>query len=340
MAAGLTLVTGGTGFLGRHVLDRLRERQTGPIRVLTTRAPDWLRAMRGVEFVEGSILDPAACSAAAAHAVSIIHLAGMVSRDPDDAVKMYELHLTGTRRLIEAAKGAGAKRLVLVSSSGTYAVSESADDLPDETTIRPLALITKWPYYLSKYYEERTAKDLCDRYAIELVTVHPSLVLGPGDDRLSSTVDIQRFLDGHMPLMPPGGLNFVDARDAAATIVTAIDKGRQGEAYLAGAENWTCRKFFERVGDMAKKPAPLVTASARVMRAAGVTLDFAYRKILGRTPPVDKASAAYGTYFWYFDDAKARRELGHIHREPAETIHDTVAYLTRGSRTAAAGRAW
>lgn len=340
MAAGLTLVTGGTGFLGRHVLDRLRERQTGPIRVLTTRAPDWLRAMRGVEFVEGSILDPAACSAAAAHAVSIIHLAGMVSRDPDDAVRMYELHLTGTRRLIEAAKAAGAKRLVLVSSSGTLAVSESADDRPDETAIRPLALITKWPYYLSKYYEERTAKDLCDRYAIELVVIHPSLVLGPGDDRLSSTVDIQRFLDGNMPLMPPGGLNFIDARDAAATIVTAIDKGRQGEAYLAGAENWTCRKFFERVGDMAKKPAPLVTAGAKVMRAAGAAADWGYRKVLGRTPPVDKLSAAYGTYFWYFDDAKARRELGHVHREPAETIHDTVAYLTRGSRAAAAGRAW
>ncbi len=340
MAAGLTLITGGTGFLGRHVLDRLRERQSGPIRVLTTRAPDWLRAMRGVEFVEGSILDPAACAAAAAHAVSIIHLAGLVSRDPDDAVKMYDLHLQGTRRLVEAAKSAGVKRLVLVSSSGTIAVSEDPAAFPDETAIRPLALITKWPYYLSKYYEERSARDLCDRYAIELVTVHPSLVLGPGDDRLSSSIDVQRFLDGKMPLMPPGGLNFVDARDAAATIVTALDQGRQGAAYLAGGENWSCRKFFERVGDMAKKPAPLITANAKFMRVAGAAGDWAYRKLLGRTPPVDRTSAELGTYFWYLDDARARRELGHVHRDPAETIHDTVAYLVRGARTPAAARAW
>lgn len=334
-------MTGGTGFLGRHLVERLAE--TGaPPRVLSTRPPAWMAAL-GCDVVEGSITDAAVLAKAVKGATDVYHLAGTVSRDPDEAKDMYEVHVEGTRRLCEAAKAAGVRRIVLCSSSGTLAVTEDGETVPDETAAPPLEIISKWPYYLSKLYQERAARDACQAGGPELVIVHPTLVLGPGDERLSSTVDVQRFLDGKMPVLPPGGVNFVDARDVAAGLMAAMDGGRPGEHYLLGGPNWTFKRFFDRVADLADKRTPVLTAPARAMRIGGAVMDFAFRKV-GRTPPVDKTSAELGTYFWYADDAKARAELKWNPRDANETLHDTVSWLKHGGRggrqgAAASGRA-
>lgn len=322
-------MTGGTGFLGRHLVERLAAAGAPP-RVLSTRPPAWLAAL-GCEVVEGSVTDAAVLAQAVKGISDVYHLAGTVSREPDDAHRMYEIHVEGTRLLCEAAKAAGARRVVLCSSSGTIAVTEHGGTNPDETAEPPLAIISKWPYYLSKLYQERAARDACKAGGPELVIVQPSLVLGPGDERLSSTVDVQRFLDGKMPVLPPGGVNFVDARDAAAGLMAAMDRGTPGERYLLGGPNWTFKRFFERVADLADKRAPVLTAPAAAMRMGGAVMDFAWRKA-GRTPPVDKVSAEMGTYFWYLDDAKARRDLGWAPRDANETLNDTVSWLKHGGR--------
>ncbi len=324
---GPVLVTGGTGFLGRHLLEALAA--GGPaVRVLSTRPPRWLRES-GVEVVEGSVLDPAVLARACDGVRACYHLAGLVSRDPDDQARMYEVHVEGTRRLIAAARESGLRRLVLCSTSGTIAVTRDGREVPDETHPVPLDIIGAWPYYLSKLYQERTAREGCAAAGIELVLLHPSLTLGPGDERESSTMDVRRLLDRQMPAMPPGGLSFVDVRDVAAMLVAAMDRGRPGESYLLGAANWTCRKFFERVADLGGVRAPLVTLEKRLFRWGGAAVDAAYRHV-GRTPPVDRASAEMGTYFWYLDAAKAVRELGFAPRDPSRTLADTVAFLRHG----------
>jgi dihydroflavonol-4-reductase len=330
MAGGVTLVTGGTGFLGRHLLRALATAGSGgTIRVLTTRAPQWLKEA-GAEICEGSIMDPAVLARACAGVETIYHLAGLVSRDPDDQARMYEIHVEGTRRLCAAAQDAGVRRMVLCSSSGTIAVTKDGKHVPDETHPVPLDLIASWPYYLSKLYQERTARGACAAAGIELVIVHPSLTLGPGDERMSSSIDVQRLLDRLMPAMPPGGLSFVDVRDVAATLPAAMAHGRPGESYLLGGANWTCRKFFERVADLAGVKAPLLTGEKHLFRWGGAALDAAYRHF-GRRPPVDRASAEMGTYFWYVDASKAIRELGFVARDPSQTLADTIASLRHGT---------
>ena len=87
----------------------------------------------------------------------IYHLAGKVSREREDAREMYELHVEGTRLLCDAAKTAGVKTIVLASTSGTIAVTEDGDVVPDETYPPPLDIISRWPYYASKTYQEMAA---------------------------------------------------------------------------------------------------------------------------------------------------------------------------------------
>jgi dihydroflavonol-4-reductase len=206
----------------------------------------------GVEVVVGSILNPADVARVLEGVTHVYHLAGFVSRKPADGHRMFQIHVQGTRLLCEAALQAGVKRILMVSTSGTVAVSKRADEMPDEDSPTPLELVSRWPYYSSKLYQEQTARRICaDR--IELVMVNPSLLLGPGDVRMGSTRDVLSFLAGDVKLVPSGGINFVDARDVAAIIPVAMDKGRPGERYLLGGHNMSFAEYFDRIERASKE---------------------------------------------------------------------------------------
>src|SRR5947209_20532834 len=91
----LTLVTGGTGLLGSHLVRLLVAEGVKPLRVLSTSAPAWLEEL-GVEAVEGSITSPEAVARAVEGAAEVYHLAGRVSREPSGAHEIYRLHVEGT----------------------------------------------------------------------------------------------------------------------------------------------------------------------------------------------------------------------------------------------------
>src|SRR5918999_1677650 len=139
-----TLITGGTGFLGAHLVHQLIEEGAKDIRVMATSIPDWLVDL-GVETFAGSITNADDNKRAVEGISDIYHLAGKVSREKKDAREMYEVHVEGTRLLCDAAKAAGVKTIVLASTSGTIAVTKEGDTVPDETYTLPLDIISRWP---------------------------------------------------------------------------------------------------------------------------------------------------------------------------------------------------
>src|SRR5687768_17636999 len=132
-----TLITGGTGFLGAHLVHQLIEEGAKDIRVMATSIPDWLVDL-GVETFAGSITNAEDTKRAVEGISEIYHLAGKVSREREDARAMYDVHVEGTRLLCDAAKAAGVKTIVLASTSGTIAVTKDGDTVPDETFTQPL----------------------------------------------------------------------------------------------------------------------------------------------------------------------------------------------------------
>lgn len=331
------LVTGGTGFLGRHLVDALQHAGYA-VRALCRSEDADLRA-KGVEVVRGDVTDRGTLAAAMKNVRYVVHAAGAVSRDEGSQGRawMMRVHVEGTRYVVEEACNAGVERLVHISTSGTVAVGEDPDMVYHEDDPPPLQTIHRWPYYLSKFLAERAAHDAI-RLAgtdakTELVTLNPSLALGPGDRRRSSTQDVQRYLDRQIPVIPSGGLSFVDVRDVAAAAVAALTKGTPGERYLLGALNCTCEDFFARVGEVSGVAGPALPVKVpRRLATFGVSLLERAANLVGATPSVTTTEADMAAHFWYVDSRKAEEELGFHPRPPMDTLLDTVRDLRAQNR--------
>lgn len=317
------LVTGGTGFLGEHVVQRLVD-AGHTVRVLARSSSPALAAMP-VDMVRGDVLAGDALARALDGCEAVFHLAGMVSRDADAGQRMMRLHVDGTRRVLEHMRDVGAGRMVLASTSGTVAVSDEKEVL-DERAGYATELVAGWPYYASKIYQEKLAFSMGPELGIEVVAVNPSLLLGPGDRRLSSTTDVLRFLRKQIPVVPDGGVSFVDVRDAAAAMVAALERGRSGERYLLGGPNWTTAEFLGRLGRAAKMSPPRLRLPPRLARWGASVVEHVYRT-WDREPPLDRISVEMSQHYWWLDPSKAERELGFEARDPGLTLADTIKYL-------------
>jgi dihydroflavonol-4-reductase len=191
--------------------------------------------------------------------------------------------------------------------------------------------VAGWPYYLSKIYQEKTALRIHRDTGLPVVVLNPSLLLGPGDARLSSTDVVFKFLEKRIPAMPSGGLSFVDVRDAARAFAAALAKGRPGERYLLGGANMTFRDFFARLERLTGVAAPRL-ALPRELNVAGARLLERFHAWRGTEAPLDPRSTEMGEHFWYCDSSKAGAELGFTARDPQETLFDTVRWLEAHAR--------
>ena len=322
------LVTGASGFLGSALLPILAG-AGHRVRALQRSDAAGARAL-GAEVVRGSVTDGEVVRAALEGVDAVYHLAGRVDFDPAEPRALYDLHVGGTRTLLEACAAAGVKRVILASTSGTIAVSREARSATEDDD-PPIALVAGWPYYLSKIYAENAALRIHRDTGLPVVVLNPSLLLGPGDERLSSTDVVWKFLERRIPSLPGGGLSFVDVRDAAAAFASALERGQPGQRYLLGGANMTFAEFLGRLGRISNVDAPWLRLPGPVT-VAGSRLLERWHAWRGSETPLDPRSTEMGERFWYVDASRAERELGFTARDPQETLHDTVRWLRENVR--------
>lgn len=316
-------VAGATGFLGSHLVRLLKEEGHSVIAV----------SRRGGEVAEIPVrpldlLDTAAVAESARGVDGAFLASGKVSRDKALAEVLHRDNVLAARSALAGLRRAGVRRVVVASTSGTIAVSTDPKAIPDETARAPLELIARWPYYRSKLYAEREALQANAPPDFEVVIVNPSLLLGPGDLRESSTGDVRRFLQRALPAIGAGGIAFVDVRDAARGMLLAFERGRPGERYLLNAKNLTLAAFCARLERISGVRAPMLQLPR--FRPIATQLGRLYTsavRAIGGEPPVDETTLEMAQYYWYCDSSKAERELGFVARDPGETLRETIEDL-------------
>lgn len=343
MAGGLTttkhgvsryLVTGATGFLGRHVVRTLLDKGHGVHALVRKKAAD---LPPEVTQIDGDVLDPPSIEKALGSCDGAFHCAGKVSRKQDDAEELYRLHVDGTKNVIAACVARAVRRVVVASTSGTIAVSDDPDRVATEDDDAPIGILNRWPYYRSKLFAEKAALERhgtplgVGDQRLDVICVNPTILFGPGDVNGSSTEDIRLFLERKVPAIPPGGLSYVDARDAALAMVLAMERGIGGRRYLVGACNLTIKEFFarlERVSGVRGPllPMPRARQAAEIARTGAEMLERLSSR-LGIPVAVDPISLDMAHFYWYLDASLAEAELGWAPRDPVETLVDTVRDL-------------
>ena len=320
-------VTGGTGFLGRAIVRELVDQGSAPeeIRILARTTHPELDAL-GVIQTGASILDASALKAALEGVEVVYHLAGMVSRDPRDEEPMRRLHVEGTRAVLSASHAAGAKRLVYASSSGTIGCFETPDGIADHSAAFCDDLTHRWPYYVTKIAAERALQAYFRKHAFPVISLNPSLILGPGDDRVSSTGDVKLFLDGKLPSIPRGGLSYVDVRDLAPVFVRAATEGEVGTRYPLGAKNCLVSEFLNDLERLSGQKGPRLRLPKSV-ELLGARVSAALLRTFGMTPDFDYETAQMSQLYWYIDSERSKRDLGFCPRASDETLSDTISDL-------------
>lgn len=313
------VVTGATGFLGQHVVERLR---AGGAEVIGTSRSG------GRGFVAADVLDAEALREAMRDADVVVHAAGDVSHHPDDAEWMHRVHVRGTENAVTAARDVGVKRFVHLSTSGTVAVSTKGDAVHDEHAPAPLGIISAWPYYRAKYFAEQVA---LSAEGIEVISLNPSLLLGPGDHKGGSVRSVRLFLEDRVPGIPPGGLSFVDVRDVANAVALAVEGGRPGHRYLLAGANMTFAAFYGRLARLTGKPAPALTLPETTRKVLEWLPSWGRKGGIGLTTKVDRHDLEFACHTWFCDTRKARAELGWSSRDPQLTLEDTVRHLVAGA---------
>lgn len=334
MPEGAILVTGASGFLGRHVLDALAAEDPKRPLVALAREPEALRAQPwlspAVELVRGSLTEPGEWLADARlrRLGGIVHLAALVKHSRSDPEPMLRTNVEGTL----AALRAGAERacrVVFASTSGTVACFASEREIAYEDAAYCERAVARWPYYLSKIRAEQRGRELAEKLGVELVVLRPPILLGPGDHRRRSTAHVARLLDRELPFAIQGGIAFLDVRDAARAIVRALLHPSPAPVYHLPGASWSVPRFFRAVGELAGVPTPRLVLPGALARALAALLEPTRERwpALRRLP--DPVILEMGSRYWTIGSHRAARDLEHAPRDPRETLLDTIRGLQR-----------
>lgn len=311
-------VTGGGGFLGFHLVKLLRE-QGARVRVLCLPPSDDhpLRQMPDVETHFGDLLDEALTRRALADCDVVFHTAAIVATWGAGLQRMDDVNVRGTQIVLNAAPG----RVVHTSSVVAVGASRHREVLNEQSDFNLDAIGVD--YVRTKRAAEELAQSRPDTIA-----VNPGFLLGPNDHEGSTmTRAFRRYWRGRMPALPPGGHSLADVRDVARGHLLAAEKGVCGRRYILAGENLDWAALAERLAAVAGfRPRWTPTLPAWSMR---VLASLAERRaaVAGREPYPSIQHARMQRYFWYYDSARARGELGYRTRPLDETLQDMYRSL-------------
>ncbi|MCL5105097.1 MAG: NAD-dependent epimerase/dehydratase family protein [Armatimonadetes bacterium] len=311
-------VTGGTGFVGAHVVRKLVERGDRVTALVRLQSNTSLIQRLPVEYVVGNVTKMDSFLPALEGIDELYHVAADYRLWARDAREIYFNNVSGTLNVMEAALRQHVPKVVYTSTVGCLGIPNDGSPGDEDTPVTRNELVGH--YKKSKYDAERIALDYA-RKGLNVVIVNPSTPVGPGDIKPTPTGKIVLdFLNGKMRGYVDTGLNLVAVEDVAEGHLLAARKGRIGERYILGNRNVTLREILETLAVITSRKSPTLRVPGWVALAAAIA-DTAAARLSDREPNIPIEGVLMSRKKMFFSADKAICELG----LPQSPIEDALA---------------
>jgi dihydroflavonol-4-reductase len=317
------LVTGASGFLGSAIAAALRARGHA-VRVLA-RASSPRTNLNPTDVVcEGDLRDRASLAAALKGARYLFHAAAdyrLWARDPEE---IRRSNVEGTRLIMEEALSAGVERIVYTSSVATLKLTDGALSTEDDPLADGEGIGV---YKRSKVAAERLVEAMIQRDGLPAVIVNPSTPIGPRDVRPTPTGRvIVEAASGRMPAFVDTGLNLAHVDDVAAGHIAALERGRIGKRYILGGDNVLLGDMLADIAQLVGRRPPKLKLPRTMLYPIAYGAELLAR-LRGVEPFITMDGLRMARHHMFFDDSKARRELGYVSRPYVEGLADAIAWF-------------
>jgi dihydroflavonol-4-reductase len=306
-------VTGGTGFLGSHLLEALTKqddilikslyRSEESLKDLLDEIPD-LRNSKKLQWVQGDLFS----DGWSLEGVEIVyHLAGFVGYKEEDRKKMDKVNVEGTKRLLEMVSKLE-KKPKFIHLSSVVAVGAGLDSsmVLDENSKYNVS-----KYNLGYFETKKKAEDLvfeyANRYNFFAVCLNPSTIYGPRDMKKSSRKGQLSMARGRLNFYPEGGVSIVHVKDVCSALLKAPEFGVSGERYILSGDNITIYALLKAIAEICGKKPPKYKLSKILLLSLGF-LGSTLSKVGLKTGLSFEKMKVVTMYHW-FKSEKAQKNL-------------------------------
>ena len=321
---GLTVVTGGAGFIGSHLVARLVE-DGQRVRVVERPGADTSHLPGEVEVTHADIRDREATRRAVAGARLVFHLAANPNLWARDRGEFDAVNHRGTVNVLDAALDGNAERVVHVSTESILTRPRKTGPIAEDVEVTLADAVG--PYCRSKLRAENEAMARAKAGA-PVVIVNPTMPVGPGDRGTSPPTRLIRdFVQGRLPARMDCTLNLIDVRDVAEGIFLAMRRAEPGRRYILGGENLTLVAMLEILSGLSGVPVPRWVVPYPVGLAVAVVSEAWSDLVTGRPPRATVTGVRLTRRTMHFDPRRTLEELRLAPRPIRQALVDAVAWL-------------
>jgi dihydroflavonol-4-reductase len=313
-------LTGGSGLIGGALATRLLERGDEVVALARSDSSERALAAKGARVVRGDTLDEDALASGMAGCALVYHVAGVNTMCPTDPGLLFHVNVRGAEAAVRAAARAEVPRVVLTSSAAS--LGEAAGTVGNEDSPHRGSYLSV--YERSKHEGELAAMAAARRAGVDLVSINPSSVQGPG--RVGGTGRIMiAYLNGRLRAFVDTNISIVDIADCVEGHLLGAERGVPGERYVLNGVTMSSREALEVVGDLSGVRRRVRLLPARAASVAGGVIGAAYR-LRGKHPPVCREMVRTLLHGHRYDGSRAERELGLRYTPVQETFARTIEW--------------
>ncbi len=321
------LITGGAGFIGSHVVKTLKQRYPqAKLRVLHLPKENLfnLRDVDGVELVAGDVTKQRDVQYAVKGCDVVFHLAAIYALWLPDMSLMDKVNVEGTRRMLQACVEAGVKRVVYTSSIAVFGGQGQGKAATEKSEFQ----FWQSDYCRTKYESHIIAQEYA-QLGLDVVAVCPALPIGPGDIGPTPTGRLvtEAFKMPVLMALASGPSCYIDVRDCAMGHVLAMEKGKTGESYILGGENYDHYEVLMRLTKLLHLQQKIVNVPLSALKPFTHVATWLANHVTHKPPfftPVEVEITRKGLKC---DASKARRELGLTVRPIEDSLRDAVLWF-------------